>query len=248
MSLSSKLEKKAKSIRRDILDLAVKHRNSHIASAFSCVEILLTLYEKISPQDRFIMSKGHGCLALYAVLHSKGFNPKIGGHPDIDKAHGVECTTGSLGHGLPIGVGMAFAKKIKKQKGRVFVLIGDGECEEGTIWESLFLIKKLSLLNITVIIDNNGLQALDYIENVMGALELKKKFRAFGFNTSEINGHDFKQLLDSLSRACSDTDLPGVIIADTVKGKGLSFMENKPCWHARFPDKDLLRQAYRELT
>lgn len=241
------LKEKAKEIRRDVFNLAVEYKDGHIAPALSCVEILVAIYEKITEYDKFIMSKGHGCLGLYAVLKSKGFNPKITGHPDIEREQGIECTTGSLGHGLPIGIGMAFAKKFKKKKGQVFVLIGDGECQEGTIWESLNLIRKFKLINITTIVDHNKLQALDSIKNIIDESDLKAKFEAFGVNVVEINGHDFNELFDSLNPENNTTNAPRIIIAHTIKGKGVSFMENTPCWHARLPDDKLLEQAYKEL-
>ena len=247
MNKIERLKEKAKKIRRDVFDLAVEHQIGHIAPAFSCVEILIAVYEDITDDDRFILSKGHGCLALYAVLRGRGLDPKISGHPDIDKSQGLECTTGSLGHGLPIGVGMAFAKKIKMEKGQVYVLTGDGECQEGTVWESLLLIRKLGLDNITVIIDHNKLQALDYINNVIGDPGFKEKFNAFGFDTVELDGHDFNELTASLDPDNNRTGKSRIIIANTIKGKGVSFMENVPGWHVRIPDGQQLQQAYREL-
>ena len=248
MSNTTTLEKKAKGIRKDVLELSLKYKDGHIAPAFSVVEILAALYHEIlNKDDKIILSKGHGCLSLYASLIDKGFNPKISGHPDVDVKQGIHCTTGSLGHGLPIGVGMAFAKKFKKEKGHIFVIIGDGECQEGTIWESLNLAQKYKLDNLTVIVDYNKLQALTTIKEVMSETNLRAKFEAFGCQVMEINGHNFNELLDNLSTTKIKKNIPRVVIADTIKGKGLSFMENKPEWHSRIPQGKLLEQAYEEL-
>ena len=248
MNKSKFYELKAKKIRKDVLELALKYKDGHIAPAFSVIEILVALHNEIlKKDDKIILSKGHGCLSLYASLIDKGFNPKITGHPDVDVKQGIFCTTGSLGHGLPIGVGMAFARKFKKEKGHIFVIIGDGECQEGTIWESLNLAQKYKLDNLTVIVDYNKLQALTTIKEVMNETNLKDKFKAFGCQVIEIDGHNFNELLDNLSTMKIEKDIPRVIIADTIKGKGLSFMENKPEWHSRIPEGKLLEQAYEEL-
>ncbi len=248
MANTTILEKKAKKLRKDILELALEYKDGHIAPAFSVVEILAVLYNEIlNKDDKIILSKGHGCLSLYASLMDKGLNPKISGHPDVDVKQGIHCTTGSLGHGLPIGVGMAFARKFKKEKGHIFVIMGDGECQEGTIWESLNLARKYRLDNLTIIIDYNKLQALTTIKEVMSETNLRAKFEAFGCQVMEINGHNFNELLDNLSTTKIKKDIPRIVIADTIKGKGLSFMENKPEWHSRIPAGKLLEQAYEEL-
>jgi len=240
-------EKRAKCIRKNILDLAFKYDDGHIAPSYSCVEILVALYHKIMGEDdKFILSKGHACLALYAILQSKGFNPKISGHPDIEECEGISCTTGSLGHGLPIGLGMAFARKIQNKLGKIFVLLGDGECQEGTTWESMNLINRFSINNLVVIVDNNKFQALDSIKIIMNEISLKAKFEAFGTNVIEVNGHSFEELFDAFNH-CEGNSKPCVIIANTIKGKGLSFMENIPKWHSRLPQGDELNKAYEEL-
>lgn len=242
------LEYTAKQVRRRVLDLSSEYKDGHIASSFSQVEILVTLYDRVLDEnDRFILSKGHGCLSFYELLRRKGLNPKISGHPDIEPDQGIVCTTGSLGHGLPIGVGMAFAKKVQKKPGHVFVLVGDGECQEGTTWESLNLARKFKLDNLTTIVDHNGLQALSRIEEVMDETNLKAKFESFGCYVREVAGHDFTALLENLSKDAVKGDVPRVVVAYTIKGKGLSFMENNPVWHSRMIDKDLLEQAYEEL-
>ncbi|MFH1850459.1 MAG: transketolase [archaeon] len=242
-----KLAEKARQLRKDSLDLACKNNDGHIAPAFSTVEILVALYEQKRDDDRIILSKGHGCLSLYCILRHKGHNPRYSGHPDIDPENGLACTTGSLGHGLPIGVGMAFAKKCKNEPGQVFVVMGDGECQEGSIWESANLARKYRLGNLTVIVDNNNLQALSTITEIMDESNLKGKFKAFGCRTHEIDGHDFRQILRAIEASRRNQKATDVIIARTVKGKGLSFMENDPVWHSRLPEGETLKQAYREL-
>jgi len=234
-------------IRRKTLDLAVEQCNGHIASAFSMVEILIALYDEVlTSDDKFILSKGHGCLSFYVVLREKGFNPTISGHPDIDVANGIECTTGSLGHGLPVGVGMALAKKLKGEKGTIYVLMGDGECQEGTTWESLLIASHHKLNNLVVIVDQNRLQALDRVEDILSLGELFKKFHSFGCYLTQCDGHnidDIKKSFDARYESC-----PKVVIAHTVKGKGVSFMEDRAEWHNRSPNKKQLKQAYEELN
>ena len=242
------LEQTAKQVRSKVLDLSIEYKDGHIASSFSQVEILVALYDGImGKNDRFILSKGHGCLSFYEMLRRKGFNPKISGHPDIEPDQGIVCTTGSLGHGLPIGVGMAFAKKVQGKPGHVYSLVGDGECQEGTTWESLNLARKFKLDNLTVIVDHNKLQALAKIEDIMDETNLRAKFESFGCNVLEVAGHDFTALLENLGADMIKKDIPRTVIAYTIKGKGLSFMENNPIWHSRMIDSELLEQAYKEL-
>lgn len=231
-----------KEIRKKILDLAVECENSHIASALSMVEILVALYDTVmKSEDKFILSKGHGCLGLYVVLREKGFNPTILGHPDIEVSQGVECTTGSLGHGLPIAVGMALAKKLKGEKGIIYVLMGDGECQEGTTWESAILASNLGLDNLKIIIDCNKLQSLREIDDNLG-----NKFFSFGCGVLYVNGHDIKDVIGSFEYGI--VSKPIVIIANTIKGKGIGFMENRPEYHAKQLSGEQIEQAYRELS
>lgn len=242
------LEQKAKKHRKHIINLAMKTGLSHIGGSFSAVEILISLYDEIMKKgDKFILSKGHSCLGFYLLLQEKGFSPKILGHPDIDKENGIHCTTGSLGHGLPLGVGMAFARKFLNQKGHIYVLLGDGECQEGTTWESLLLAKRFKLNNLTVIVDHNKLQALGAINNFSEDNDLKKKFDAFGFKTTEIDGHNFEELFIILDEQNIEPNLPRAIIAHTIKGKGISFMENDPKWHTRLPNEQEINKANEEL-
>jgi transketolase len=222
-------------LREDIIKLAEETGHNHVAPALSCVEIINSVFNVMNLDDRFILSKGHACLTLYAALKDKGLNPNTTcGHPDIDKVNGIECTTGSLGHGLPIGVGMAFAKKFKKEKGQVYVVMGDGECQEGTTWESLLIASHYKLNNLTVIVDKNSLQALDFVNNILSLDNLKRKFKSFNCNCIELlDGHDLKSL--SYAIKLQSPIHPKVIIANTIKGKGVPIAENRPEWHAKMP-------------
>lgn len=240
------LKERAKQLRILTLDLAIESNNGHIASAFSMIEILVALYyEVMGSRDKFILSKGHGCLSLYAILRQKGFNPKISGHPDIEPEQGIECTTGSLGHGLPIGIGMALARKMKGIKGDIYVLMGDGECQEGTTWESLLLCNKFHLDNLIIIVDRNHLQALDDTEETLPLGDLWTKMHVFNACVSVLDGHSFDWLIPGLKKRVEDKT--SIVVAHTVKGKGSTFMEGIPMWHNKLPEEKLLKQAYREL-
>lgn len=239
----NELERKAMTLRRKVLEMSVETGDAHIGGSFSEIEILIALYNGvIKSEDKFILSKGHCSYPLYILLKDNGYNPKINTHPNIEVNQGISCTTGSLGHGMPIGVGMAMAKKRLNLKGNIYVLLGDGECEEGTTWESSLIASKYKLDNLTVIVDNNGLQALDKL--VLPLDNLAEKFRAFGFNATEIDGHNFNELITTFNQR---SYLPKVIIAKTIKGKGISYMENDAKWHTRMPNKEELKRAYEEL-
>lgn len=244
---TSFLEQKAKKVRREVLNLAIIEREAHLGGSFSIIEIVISLYDIfLKKDDKFILSKGHSCYPMYVMLKERGYNPRIRAHPDMDRQNQIHCTTGSLGHGLPMGLGMAFAKKFKKLDGRIYVLISDGECQEGTTWESLLLASHHKLGNLTVIVDYNKIQALNLVKNVLSLGNLKGKFESFGCHVKEVDGHSFDQLISALK----DTreGIPSVIIANTVKGKGVSYMENVPKWHTRLPTKEELQQAYQELA
>jgi len=235
-------------IRRDILDMIMELGEGHPGGSFSCVEILISLYDKILTEDDiFIMSKGHACQALYAVLREKGYNPKLSGHPDIDIENGIACTTGSLGHGLPVGIGMAMAKKYKREEGNIYVLMSDGELQEGTTWESFMIAAHHKLDNLCVIIDLNGIQALDRIDNILKIPRLEKKLDNFGLFSIWVDGHNLSELEDSFELTIYK-NIPRVIVAQTIKGKGISFMERDPKWHARLPTKEEYELALRELS
>lgn len=241
----------------------------HIGAAFSCHEIISTLYQGIlhtdpehpdwKDRDRFLMDKGHGCLSLFVVLAKMGFFPEewlnrigrpgcaLGGHVD-EHIPGIEATLGSLGHGLPIGVGMALAAKIKKQQHRVFVLLSDGGSQEGAVWESAMLAASHNLDNLTAILDYNKLQSLGYVIDVMPAFEpIVDKWRAFGWKAWEIEGHNINVLLDTFRQLPFALGKPSIIIAHTVKGKSVSFMEDTTAWHVRNPTDEELARACKEL-
>jgi transketolase len=241
------LETKAKGLRRRVLDLAMETKEAHLGGSFSAIELMISLYDVVLKQeDKFILSKGHCCYPLYILLRERGYNPRIATHPDMDIENGINCTTGSLGHGLPLGVGMALARKnFKKKDGGIYVLMGDGECEEGTTWESMLIASHYKLDNLAIIVDRNKLQALDETEKIISLGDLEKKFSAFGGYASNINGHSFPEILTALQKKIYDK--PHVIIANTIKGKGVRFMENDPKWHTRLPTKEELKQAYEEL-
>ena len=257
-----KLVGEARFIREKILHIIEVARRGHIGSAFSIVEILVVLYEnilKIDPQnprskkrDRFILSKGHGCLALYAVLAQKGFIPQktletfcaygsiLGGHPQYPKVPGVEATTGSLGHGMSIGIGMALAGRIDRVQFNVYVLLGDGECDEGTVWEAALSASKYKLDNVYVFVDYNKMQCYGSTFEVLDLEPLADKWRSFGFDTRGVNGHSVKEIYQAVKKAQKIKGKPHAIICNTVKGKGLPSIENAASWHhkAKITDED----------
>jgi transketolase len=241
-----KLKERAKELRKSVLDLTLETGEGHLGGNFSEIEILISLYdETITDNDKFILSKGHACYPLYILLREKGNNPTISEHPSIDEENGICCTTGSLGHGLPIGVGMALARKLSKKDGKIYVLMGDSELQEGTTWEASLIASHYRLDNLVVIVDYNKLQALGAIDDILSLGDLTKKFKEFGFNVSRIDGHSFPEIINSLKEKIKEK--PRMIIADTIKGKGVSFMENDPKWHARKASADDIKKARREL-
>jgi len=263
------LKKKAEELRRVIFRMICKGGGGHIPASLSIVEILATLYYdilKINPKkpddperDRFILSKGHAGAALYAILADKGFfecehlstfgkcGTILGGHPDMHKVPGVEASTGALGHGFSFGIGMALAGKMDKKKYRVFVLLGDGECQEGSVWEAALFAPQHKLDNLTVIIDYNKLQAMDRLENIVSMEPLVDKWKAFGWEVREVDGHDISMLKDTFKSAPFVSKKPNLVIANTVKGKGISYMEEIPVWHYRLPSKEEMKIACDEL-
>ncbi len=241
------LKNLCKKIRVDTINMSAEYCDGHVASSFSYVEILVVLYSVfIDDKSQFILSKGHGAFALYAMLRNLGYNPKISGHPDIETDQGIMCTTGSLGHGIAIAVGKALAKKIKKEKGTIYVVVGDGECQEGSVWESMNIASKYKLDNLVVIIDHNKLQALDAVENIANEKRLGDKFRAFGAEVVEVDGHSVEELID-IFYSLNNRGLPYVVIAHTVKGKGVSFMEFDPKWQSRMLAGDEMQAAISEI-
>ena len=244
----------SKRMRNLIIEAAYHAGHGHIPSALSIVEILLAIDKVKTEDDTFVLSKGHGCLAYYAYLVQKNVitvddlrnfgkkGSKLGGHPDRNKIKDIYASTGSLGHGFPISIGSALAKKIKGQYGKVFCLIGDGECNEGTIWESLQLAEKHRLDNLVCIVDNNSSQIRS-----LPTTSISKKFQAFGWNVWDIDGHDVK----ILSEVISDYDeehRPIAVIANTIKGKGVSDIENDMfAWHHRAPTEDECKRFIKEI-
>lgn len=262
-------KRKAKEIRKEILKMMHRSNGSHIGSALSIVEILVALYFnilKISPKrcdddnrDRFILSKGHACAALYATLASKGFfkpsylkgycmdGGKLPGHSTRGCASGVEVSSGSLGHGLSIGAGMAIAAKYDSKPYRVFVLLGDGECDEGSVWEAAMFAGNKRLDNLIVVIDYNKIQSFGSVEEINSLEPFVDKWRSFGWETRETDGHNVEKLIKILSRLPFKSGKPNILIAHTVKGKGVSFMENELKWHYKSPNKEELEQAIEEI-
>ncbi|MEW6409356.1 MAG: transketolase [Nitrospirota bacterium] len=258
----------SKKIRKSILHLIYKTKSPHIGPSFSVVEILVALYFKVlnvshenmhnPDRDRFILSKGHACAALYAVLVERGFLSKNafegfavnGGtleqHPTRNLNCGIEITTGSLGHGLSIGTGMALAGKVDNRKYKVYVLLSDGELNEGSVWEAIMFAGHHRLNNLIALVDYNKMQALGCTRDIIDLEPLNEKWRSFGWHVQEIDGHDFKQIFDVLNSLSPEK--PNVIILHTVKGKGVSFMENQLLWHYRAPDDGEYKLALKELS
>ncbi len=244
--IEAELKERAKNIRREVIKTAVQRKEGHIGGAFSIIESILTIHDLfLMHDDVFILSKGHAWLPLYHLLKEKGYSPKLAGHPEIDLENGVNCTTGSLGHGLPIGVGIALAKKIKKEPGNVYIIISDGECQEGTTWESLLLAAHHKLDNLKIILDHNNLQTLGKVSDILSLGNIEEKFKAFGAKVSVINGHSFKEINEALRE--DHKSMPRVIVTNTIKGKGVSFMENHSGWHTMIPNEEEFNKAMEEL-
>ncbi len=247
------LDNRSIAIRKKIVEILSCSKRGHIGSSFSLVEIMRVLYDNIlrydekdpkwENRDRCILSKGHGCLALYVMLAEKGFFPTeelnlfckkgalLGGHPDSTKIPGVEASTGSLGHGLPIGLGMAVNARFEKSDSRVFVILGDGECNEGSIWEAAMSAGKHHLSRLTVLIDYNKYQSYDSTSYVQELEPFADKWRSFGFGVTHVNGHDSSMLLNVLNNLPVIINRPSAVICHTVKGKGVAFAENNVAWH-----------------
>ena len=253
-ALKIKIDRRSKYLRGLVVRSLIGGGRGHMGSAMSLIEILRVLYDdiicfkhndtKYAKRDRLILSKGHGCLALYALLVDKKFikdteldntskfESILGGHPELLKVPGVEASTGALGHGFAIGVGMAIAAKLKKQKHKIYVIIGDGEINEGSIWEAALSASKHKLNNLKVILDYNKIQSYGFVNEVLNLEPIKKKWQSFGFEVSEVNGHDIKNLKNNFkSFLKSKKNKPSITICHTIKGKGFHFAENNPNWH-----------------
>lgn len=268
--LVQRLKKVASILRREVIKMIYTANSGHPGGALSAADIVAVLYFHImridskDPQwedrDRFILSKGHACPILYAAMALKGFFPKenlntlrrlnssLQGHPDMRKTRGVDMTTGSLGQGLSVGVGMALGGKLDKKDYRVYVVLGDGEIDEGQIWEAAMFASKYKLDNLLTIVDYNKLQLDGSTEKVMPLEPLVDKWKAFGWHAIETNGHDITQILAAIKEAHLTRNKPTVIIAHTIKGKGVSFMENNPDWHGKAPSKREFKQAIKEIS
>jgi transketolase len=229
-----KLISKSCWLRKKTFNAFIEKGEAHLGGSFSMIESLVFLYDFIlKKNDKFILSKSHASFPLCILLKSKGLNPRLTTHLEYDPKNGINCTTGSLGHGLPIATGMALSRKIKDMKGRIFVMISDGECQEGTTWESLLIASKHQLNNLVILVDYNKIQALSKIEDVLPLHKLPLKFKSFNLQVINVqNGHSFKSLKKSFSRLKKDKK-PIVIILNTIKGKGIKEFENDPVWHAR---------------
>ncbi len=228
------LNSEAKKLRKKTFLAFLEFGEAHLGGSFSIIEILIVLYYKIlTKKDKFILSKSHASYPLCLLLRDKGLKPKISTHLEIDEKNGIFCTTGSLGHGLPISTGMAFAKKIKKEKGKIFCMISDGECQEGTTWESLLIAAKYKLSNLIILIDYNKIQALSTLEDGLPLKNLTKKIKSFNCECINVkNAHSINNLIKSLNSIKNNTK-PKVVILNTIKGKGIKEFENDPVWHAR---------------
>jgi len=264
------LDARSQYLRRLIVDALVGGERGHVGSSMSPLEILRVLYDDIlhyrsqepnwPDRDRCILSKGHGCLALYALLADKGYFPLdvlktfcrkgsiLGGHPEHGKVPGVEASTGALGHGLSIGIGMALAARMRKRANRVFVIMGDGEIDEGSVWEGALCAGKHGLSNLVAIIDYNKIQSAGPTAEIQELEPLLDKWKAFGFAAVEVDGHDVGKLRDLFKALPLDAKRPTAVICHTVKGKGFPFAEHDPDWHhkSRVPG-DLGRQLYAAL-
>ena len=239
---------KAKMLRQQTFNAFVEHGEAHLGGSFSMIEMLLALYEEVlKDEDKFILSKAHASFPLCLLLMNKGLSPKLTTHLELDPDNGIHCTTGSLGHGLTIATGMAMARKRLGVSGKIFVMISDGECQEGTTWESLLIGARHKLDNLVVLVDYNKIQALTWLSEALPLDDLPSKFRAFNWECEEIiHGHAFDKLIPTLEKE-NQKELPRAVIVHTIKGKGISAFENDPAWHARKIKGKELEIARREL-
>jgi transketolase len=263
------LAEKARMIRRDVFSMIFQCGEGHPGAALSCTDIIAALYFDIMrldpknpdwPQrDRFILSKGHACPAYYAALAQRGFFPpewlptlrRLGsplqGHPVMGKTPGVDMTSGSLGHGVPIGAGMAAAGRLAGMDYFTYVIVGDGELNEGIVWEAAQSAAHMRLGRLIVFVDSNGWQSGGLVKDVSGFTNIGPAFAAFGWHTQQIDGHDFGQILAAVQQAQADTERPSLILAKTIKGKGVPFTENDNSWHKRTPTPAELEAALNYL-
>ena len=264
------LKKMANTIRRDIMDIAFLAQGpSHPAPALSCADLVTALYfniMKVDPQnpqwedrDRFVISKGHACPVVYSALAELGFFPKewlttvrrvnshLQGHPDMKKTPGIDMTSGSLGNGLSAALGMAIYLKHEKKPSQVYCLLGDGEIQEGLVWEAILAAPAMGVDNLTAIVDCNHLQSCGAVTEIQHVPGMAKAWEALGWNVIRINGHNMEEVVSALERARDFRGMPTCIMADTVKGKGVSFMEFDNAWHQKVPTEAQYNQAIQEL-
>lgn len=269
MNNKQELENISKLMRKDIVTMLTESASGHPGGSLSIVDIMSVLFFEemnISPsnpkdpdRDRFVLSKGHAAPALYSALARKGYfeveelmtlrktGSRLQGHPNMNDLPGIDMSTGSLGQGISASVGMALAGKLDKKGYRVYTILGDGELEEGQVWEAAMSAAHYKLDNLTAFVDNNGLQIDGNIEDVMNPDPIDKKFEAFGWNVLKINGHDYDEIRDAIEKAKNTKGQPTVVVCDTVKGKGVSFMENNAGWHGNAPNKEQCEQALSEI-
>lgn len=268
-SVIKKLAAQAKIIRRWIVEMTYRAGSGHPGGSLSCADIVTALYfhilrhdpkdHKWSERDRFVLSKGHSCPALYAALAESGYfaidelftlrklGSRLQGHPSVLKLPYLEASTGSLGQGLSMAIGMALAAKIDKKDYKVYALIGDGESNEGNIWEAALFAAHHKLDNLIVFLDRNRIQLDDFTEKILSLEPLADKWKAFGWEVKEIDGHNFKEIINAVDWAKQVKSKPVMIIAHTIKGKGVSFMENTAEFHGKAPNKEQYEQAMKEL-
>jgi transketolase len=269
-ALILELEAHARQLRQDSLEMIARRQAGHPGGSLSAADMVAALYfhhMRLDPnqpdwpeRDRFILSKGHASALLYSALARRGYFPvedlvhwgeltcHLQGHPDRLKTPGVEMTTGILGHGLPIGAGLALAARLNHQRTNVYVIVGDGECQGGVVWEGAMLAAKLQLANLTLMVDYNDVQLDGPVHEIMPMAPMVEKWAAFNWAVLEINGHDMRQVVEALDTAREIHNQPTVIIAHTTKGKGVSFMENDSNWHGVAPNPAQLAQALAEIT
>jgi transketolase len=267
--LESEMEEKAKILRRHIVSMIWEAGSGHPGGSLSCVEILTSLYFKVlrhdpknpkwEDRDRFVLSKGHAAPALYATLAECGYFPiewlhtlrkldsRLQGHTDMTLTPGVEMSAGSLGQGLSFAIGVALAGRLNSQDYRVFALLGDGECDEGQVWEAAMAASHFKVDNLTAIVDRNRQQIDGWTKDVINTEPLTLKWQSFGWHTEEIDGHDFSQIIGAFEKVKSVKEQPSVIIANTIKGKGVSFMENNIDFHGKAPSDEEYKMALNGL-
>ncbi len=256
-------------LRRDVVEMVYRTKDGHPSPSFSVADIITALYFEVmnidpskpdmSDRDRFVLSKGHSCPVLYAALARRGYFPvddlytlrylhsNLQGHPYAPKTKGLDATTGSLGNGVSIGLGMALAARIQRQTNRVYVITGDGELGEGMIWEAAMAASHQKAANLTVFIDNNNYQSGGTVSEVSGPYPIEDKWKAFGWHTQSIDGHDISQILSAVEKAKAETERPSAIICKTIKGNGVSFMVGENSWHKRVYTDEEYSIAMKEL-